>query len=62
MLVLSQVLPQRHVHDCLGYGPLRRRLELDAPELEALIGEISGNAVPVEAVVRNVARCVAGVC
>lgn len=37
-------------------------VELDASELEALIGEVSGNAVPVEAVVRNVARCVAGVC
>ena len=31
-------------------------------ELEALLGEVQGNAVPVEAVVRDVARCVAGVC
>ena len=37
-------------------------VELDENELEALLGEVQGNAVPVEAVVRDVARCVAGVC
>jgi hypothetical protein len=45
-------------------GQVLRELgvELDESELEALLGEVQGNAVPVEAVVRDVARCVAGVC
>ena len=42
--------------------PRELGVELDESELEALLGEVQGNAVPVEAVVRDVARCVAGVC
>ena len=40
-------------------GQVLRELgvELDESELEALLGEVQGNAVPVEAVVRDVARC-----
>ena len=46
-------------------GQVLRELgvELDESELEALLSSsVQGNAVPVEAVVRDVARCVAGVC